>query len=118
DVYFRLSVAEVQTGRDVYNWSTFDRWFTDAIARGRKLSFGFMTVYPGAPSNRRASYSGSYSAIPGFWFEDMTADGLPGWRSSNSGWIPNYNAPSYWKNLQDFNAAVYAHIVEKGWKGW
>jgi hypothetical protein len=118
DVYFRLSVCEVQTGRGVYNWSKFDRWFTDAVARGRKLSFGFMTVYPSPPSDRRVSYSGSYSAVPVFWFEDMQADGMPGWRSSNSGWIPNYNAPSYWKNLEDFHHAVYQHLKDKNWLGW
>lgn len=117
DVYFRLSVCEVQTGRGSYNWTKFDRWFTQAIARKQKLSFGFMTVYPDPPSDRRVSYSGSYAAIPGFWFEDMQADGQPGWRSSY-GWIPNYNAPSYVKNLLEFHKAVYQHLKEKGWLDW
>lgn len=117
DVYFRLSICEVQTGRNTYNWTKFDNWFTAAVKAGRKLSFGFMTVYPDPPSGRSVSYSGSYSAIPSFWYDDMTNDKLPGWKSSY-GWIPNYNAPSYWYNLLSFNKAVYAHLVEKGWKDW
>lgn len=117
DVYFRLSVCEVQTGRGVYNWTKFDRWFTQAVTKGQKLSFGFMTVYPDPPSDRRVSYSGSYAAIPGFWFEDMQADGQLGWRSSY-GWIPNYNAPSYTRNLEEFHKAVYQHLKDKNWLGW
>lgn len=117
DVYWRFVATRIATPtRGVYNWSFFDNIFEQAKAKGQKVSFGIMTVYPdGDPGVGLISIpGGGYASYPLWLHNSMMSKPVKAWRTGNT-WTPNYNDTTYTNWLLELHKDINDHIYAKGY---
>lgn len=117
DVYWRFVATRIATAtRGVYNWTFFDNLFEQAKAKGQKVSFGIMTVYPdGDPNVGLISIpAGGYASYPLWLHNSMMNKSVKAWRTGNT-WTPNYNDTTYTNWLLELHKAINDHIYAKGY---
>jgi hypothetical protein len=128
DAYVRYKWNDFENGQGQYIFTKFDNDMQNAISNGRKMGFGIMTCFPGnGVGDNTISYDGGTSVYPLYLHQLMQGESVKDWKTNGSGsntgptdgsgyWVPNYNSPIYLARLLALHQAIYAHIVERGWK--
>lgn len=110
DKYYRFQTYEFETSKGVYNFNNFDSQMREALDRRGKFSFGLMTCFNGADSNRRVNYpDGSYSSYPEYLHKEFQASSQKD-TLVNGCWVPPWNNPIYTDYLLRLHTEVNSHL--------
>lgn len=119
DKYYRFNWSEIETDREVYDWSAFDAQINDAIDHRQQFSFGIMTVNPLVRVNHphAVNIDNKPAVYPRYVHDAMQSETVKDWLTPQTGtWIPNWNSSHYLMALQKLCAAINSHLLNGKYK--
>ena len=106
DAYYRFEWTQIETGKGIYNWTSFDAAFKRALDKGQKFSFGIMPLCSNCTGT---TIDGGKLTYPTYLHYEMQGEAVKDWMYSGV-WIPNWNSNNFLTAWENMLKAVSTHM--------